>query len=197
MGTEHSRQVLKAMRDYLESRLTTAVETGVAEIVADNGRLTGIVTDSGELINCRYLILSPGREGADWLMREAGRLKMTTSINPIDIGVRVEVPNAVMAELSSVLYEAKLEFISPHFDDRIRTFCMCPAGEVIMESTGGYDPVLTVNATAMLISRRKTPISPFSPALLLPNLSTSRLLMVNILRAWQNSQWWGVGTTFW
>jgi len=70
---------------------------------------------------------------------------MTTSINPIDIGVRVEVPNAVMAELSSVLYEAKLEFISPHFDDRIRTFCMCPAGEVIMESTGGSDPVLTVN----------------------------------------------------
>jgi uncharacterized FAD-dependent dehydrogenase len=145
MGTEHSRQVLKAMRDYLESRLTIAVETGVAEIVADNGRLTGIITDSGELINCRYLILSPGREGADWLMREAGRLKMTTSINPIDIGVRVEVPNAVMAELSSVLYEAKLDFISPHFDDRIRTFCMCPAGEVIMESTGGSDPVLTVN----------------------------------------------------
>jgi hypothetical protein len=133
------------MRDHLESRLTISVETGVAEIVADNGKLTGIVTDSGELLNCRYLILSPGREGADWLMHEAGRLKMTTSINPIDIGVRVEVPNAVMAELSSVLYEAKLEFISPHFDDRIRTFCMCPAGEVIMESTGGSDPVLTVN----------------------------------------------------
>jgi uncharacterized FAD-dependent dehydrogenase len=145
MGTEHCRQVLKSMRDHLESRLTISVETGVAEIVADNGKLTGIVTDSGELLNCRYLILSPGREGADWLMHEAGRLKMTTSINPIDIGVRVEVPNAVMAELSSVLYEAKLEFISPHFDDRIRTFCMCPAGEVIMESTGGSDPVLTVN----------------------------------------------------
>ena len=31
------------------------------------------------------------------------------------------------------------------FDDRLRTFCMCPAGEVIMESTGGSDPVLTVN----------------------------------------------------
>ena len=145
MGTEHCRHVLKSMRDYLESRITISVETGVAEIVAENGKLTGIVTDSGELLNCRYLILSPGREGADWLMREAGRLKLTTSINPIDIGVRIEVPNAVMAELSSALYEAKLEFISPHFDDRIRTFCMCPAGEVIMESTGGSDPVLTVN----------------------------------------------------
>ena len=145
MGTEHCCQVLKAMRDYLESRITISVETGVAEIIVENDKLTGIVTDSGELLNCRYLILSPGREGADWLMHEAERLKITTSINPIDIGVRVEVPNAVMAELSGALYEAKLEFISPHFDDRIRTFCMCPAGEVIMESTGGSDPVLTVN----------------------------------------------------
>ncbi len=95
MGTEHCRQVLKSMRDYLESRITIAVETGVSEIVVENGRLTGVVTESGEQFNCRYLIVSPGREGAEWLMREANRLKMTTSINPIDIGVRVEVPNAV------------------------------------------------------------------------------------------------------
>jgi len=44
-----------------------------------------------------------------------------------------------------VLYEAKLEFYSPSFDDRVRTFCMCPGGEVIMESTGGADPAVTVN----------------------------------------------------
>jgi uncharacterized FAD-dependent dehydrogenase len=133
------------MRDYLAARLTITVETAVSDILVEKGRVEGIVTEKGERINCRYLVLTPGREGADWLMREAERLNMTTSINPIDIGVRVEVLNAVMAELSSVLYEAKLEFISPHFDDRIRTFCMCPAGEVIMESTGGSDPVLTVN----------------------------------------------------
>jgi hypothetical protein len=145
MGTEHCCHVLKSMRDYLAARLTITVETAVSDILVEKGRVEGIVTEKGEHINCRYLILTPGREGADWLMREAERLNMTTSINPIDIGVRVEVPNAVMAELSSVLYEAKLEFISPHFDDRIRTFCMCPAGEVIMESTGGSDPVLTVN----------------------------------------------------
>jgi uncharacterized FAD-dependent dehydrogenase len=61
------------------------------------------------------------------------------------VGIRVEVPVAVMAGLTDVLYEAKLEFWSKSFDDRIRTFCMCPAGEVIIESTGGDDPVVTVN----------------------------------------------------
>jgi uncharacterized protein len=153
MGTEHCRQVLKSMRDYLESRLTIAVDTTVSEIIVENGHVTGIKTDGGDQFSCHYLIMSPGREGADWLMREANRLKMTTSINPIDIGVRVEVPNAVMAELSNVLYEAKLEFVSRHFDDHLRTFCMCPAGEVIMESTGGTDPVITVNGHSYAESR--------------------------------------------
>jgi len=66
MGTEHCRQVLKAMRDYLESRITIAVNSAVSEIVIENGQMTGIITENGEHFNCRYLILSPGREGADW-----------------------------------------------------------------------------------------------------------------------------------
>ena len=65
--------------------------------------------------------------------------------NPVDVGIRVEVPAAVLEKLASVLYEAKLEFLSKRFDDKVRTFCMCPGGEVITESTGGADPVITVN----------------------------------------------------
>ena len=62
--------------------------------------------------------------------------------NPVDVGVRVEVPKAVMDSLTDVLYEAKLEYFSKSFDDRLRTFCMCPGGEVTMENTGGADPVV-------------------------------------------------------
>jgi len=57
----------------------------------------------------------------------------------------VEVPAAVLENMTNVLYEAKLEYLSKSFDDRVRTFCMCPGGEVVMESTGGGDPVMTVN----------------------------------------------------
>lgn len=145
LGTENCRLVLRAMRDYLNPRLDLELETAVSRIVVENGRVSGVEADSDEKIDCRYVVLAPGREGADWLAHEASRLKMTMLINPIDIGVRVEVPVAVMQELCDVLYEAKLEFISRHFDDHIRTFCMCPAGEVIMESTGGSDPVISVN----------------------------------------------------
>jgi hypothetical protein len=145
LGTEHCRQVLKSMHDYLIQKIDLELETAVSEIVVENGQAAGVVTEKGEKCQCRYLVLSQGREGADWLIHEAQRLKLTMFINPIDIGVRVEVPFAVTEELSNVLYEAKLEFLSHRFDDRIRTFCMCPAGEVIMESTGGDDCVITVN----------------------------------------------------
>jgi hypothetical protein len=145
LGTERCRLVLKAMRDFLSPRLEFRLKTAASTVIVDKGRIKGIETDSGDRIDCDYLILAPGREGADWLSKEAGRLKLTMHNNPIDVGVRVEVPVGVMEDLSNVLYEAKLEFISPTFDDRIRTFCMCPAGEVIMESTGGLDPVITVN----------------------------------------------------
>ncbi len=145
LGTEHCRSVLKTMRDYLISRVDLKLGVMASTIIVDNGQVRGIETESGERFGCHCLMLAPGREGADWLSKEANRLNLTMHINPIDVGVRVELPVAVMDDLSNVLYEAKLEFLSPSFDDRIRTFCMCPAGEVITESTGGYDPVITVN----------------------------------------------------
>ncbi len=145
LGTEKCRSILKAMRDCLVSRIELRLEEVACRVIVDRGEVRGIETESGERFDCRYLILAPGREGADWLSTEAERLKLKMHLNPVDVGVRVEVPVAVMAELVSVLYEAKLEFISPRFDDRVRTFCMCPAGEVIMETTGGSDPVITVN----------------------------------------------------
>ncbi|MBA7650449.1 hypothetical protein ES703_58255 [subsurface metagenome] len=145
LGTEHCCSVLKAMRDYLSPRLEFKLEATASTLIVDNGQVKGIETERGERFDCHYLVLAPGREGADWLSTEAKRLNLTMHNNPIDVGIRVEVPVAVMEGLTNVLYEAKLEFLSKSFDDRIRTFCMCPAGEVIMESTGGADPVITVN----------------------------------------------------
>ena len=145
MGTENGFNVLKRMQDYLMPRLEFKLGTMAAKVLVKDGVVKGVETEDGEKLLCKYLVLAPGREGADWLSREAERLKLTTRRNPIDVGVRVEVPVGVMKKLTDVLYEIKLEYMSQSFNDRIRTFCMCPAGEVIMESTGGTDPVVTVN----------------------------------------------------
>jgi len=145
MGTENGFGVLKDMQDYLMPRLEFKLSSMVTGVLVDDGIVKGVETEDGEKFICKYLVLAPGREGADWFSHEADRLKLTVQHNPIDVGVRVEVPVTVMKELTDVLYEIKLEYMSQSFNDRIRTFCMCPAGEVIMESTGGTDPVVTVN----------------------------------------------------
>jgi uncharacterized FAD-dependent dehydrogenase len=154
IGTERSRQVLKAMRDFIVGRVELRLGEVAESIIVDNGVVAGVETNRGERLECRYLVLAPGREGAEWLTNEASRLKLSMKSNPIDVGVRVEVPAPVLEELTSVLYEAKLEFFSKSFNDRIRTFCMCPGGEVIMEATGGADSVITVNGNSY--AERKT-----------------------------------------
>jgi len=154
IGTERSRQVLKAMRDFIVGRVELRLGEVAENIIVDNGLVAGVETNRGERLECRYLVLAPGREGAEWLTNEASRLKLSMKSNPIDVGVRVEVPAPVLEELTSVLYEAKLEFFSKSFNDRIRTFCMCPGGEVIMEATGGADSVITVNGNSY--AERKT-----------------------------------------
>jgi len=145
LGTERCRMVLKAIQDYLAQRIEFKLVTVASSVIVDNGEVKGIKTETGDELYCRFLILAPGREGADWLSLEAKRLDLTMHNNPVDIGVRVEVPLTVMEALTNVLYEAKLELRSKSFGDRVRTFCMCPGGEVIMESSGGCDPIITVN----------------------------------------------------
>ena len=145
LGTENCFSILKAMRKHLEPYLDIRLKTFAVKILAENRQVKGIETQEGERYACDYLILAPGREGSEWLSQEARRLNLSVRNNPVDLGVRVEVPRAVMDPLTNDLYEAKLEYNSKSFDDRLRTFCMCPGGEVTMENTGGSEPIVTAN----------------------------------------------------
>jgi uncharacterized FAD-dependent dehydrogenase len=155
LGTELCHETLKAMQNYLSPKLDIRLGTTIENIVVDDGVVKAVGTSHGESLSCRYLILAPGREGAEWLCNEAERLKLSLDSNPVDVGCRIEVPMTTMEKLTATLYESKLEFYSKSFNDRVRTFCMCPGGEVIMESTGGSDPVITVNGIGYIQPRTK------------------------------------------
>lgn len=155
LGTELCHETLKAMQNYLSPKSDIRLRTTIKNIVVDDGALKAVETSDGERLGCRYLILAPGREGAEWLCNEAARLNLGLDSNPVDVGCRVEVSMTTMKKLTSTLYESKLEFYSRSFNDRVRTFCMCPGGDVIMESTGGADPVITVNGIGYARPRTK------------------------------------------
>jgi uncharacterized FAD-dependent dehydrogenase len=142
IGTEVCPEVLRAMRDKLKDRIDIITDTTIAALRTSDHRITGAETMDGQVIDASYVIAAPGREGADWLASEARRLGLRTITNPVDIGVRVEVPAPVMEELTDVVYEPKLIYYTRKFDDQVRSFCVCPKGEVAMEESDG---VKTVN----------------------------------------------------
>ncbi|HOP35789.1 MAG TPA: FAD-dependent oxidoreductase, partial [Syntrophales bacterium] len=73
---------------------------------------------------------------------QAEALGLETRVSPVDIGVRVELPAAFLSEITDLTYESKLIYYSRTFDDRVRTFCMNPGGEVVNERSGD---LITVN----------------------------------------------------
>ncbi|BCV23880.1 NAD(P)/FAD-dependent oxidoreductase [Gelria sp. Kuro-4] len=142
LGTEKCFTILRDMRRYLGERVDIRPRTAVRRLLVEEGRVRGVETERGETIPARYVIVAPGREGAEWFAGEATRLGLQTEVNPVDIGVRVEVPAVVLEHLTDVIYESKFVFFSKAFDDRVRTFCMNPYGEVVLENNGG---LFTVN----------------------------------------------------
>ncbi len=142
MGTEKCADTLRMMRQYLKDKITFMPRTDVKALIAEKNVVKGVETVAGEKYLGKYVIVAPGRGGAEWLQTEAQIRGLKTVNNPVDVGVRVEVSATAMERLTKVLYEPKLIYYSKIFDDMVRTFCVSPYGEVTTES---YDGVLTVN----------------------------------------------------
>ncbi|HHV93574.1 MAG TPA: NAD(P)/FAD-dependent oxidoreductase [Firmicutes bacterium] len=174
LGTDESLEILENMYQYLlrHPYFEFAELTTVLDILADNGRVTGVrLQEKGKepaVVKARYVVAAPGRGGASWMLEESRRLGLKTENNEVDIGVRVEVPNAIMDHLTKELYEAKLVYYSDTFDNKVRTFCMNPGGVVSEERYEGdiavvnghsyQDPSLRTPNTnfALLVSTRFT-----------------------------------------
>lgn len=145
LGTEHCSEIVQSMHEAIRPRVEVRTRTPVTQITVADGRVTGVITGRGEAIAADFVVVAPGREGASWLRSEAERLGIALYNNPVDVGVRVEVPASVLDPLTDILYEAKLEYTTRAFDDRVRTFCVCPHGEVTPEFAAGDPPVVLVN----------------------------------------------------
>lgn len=143
MGTGRCQEILKKMYDFLtEQGVEVRTSCRVEEVRVKNREVRGVTCSDGKIISAKFVVLAPGREGASWLCRQAKKIGLDTAINPVDIGVRVEVPAAVMDHLTRIFYEAKLIYYSKTFQDKVRTFCMNPNGEVVIENNDG---LVTVN----------------------------------------------------
>lgn len=137
IGTDRCPEVLKNMKASLNSKIDIVFSSRVKDILVEDGRAVGIKTVDGDSLYTDYLIVAPGREGALWLEKQAKKMELSLLKNPVDIGVRVELPASVLEPLTKIVYEPKLLFNTKKFNDRIRTFCVNPYGEVVKEYVRG------------------------------------------------------------
>jgi len=151
LGTDKCREVLQKMRQDINNHVEVRTNTEVKDLLVEDRKVKGVETINGEKFLGKYVIVAPGRVGAEWLKSEAQALGLKTLNNPVDVGIRVETLASVMENLTDVLYEPKFIYYSRAFDDKVRTFCVAPYGEVITES---YDGVISVNGQSY--ANRKT-----------------------------------------
>ncbi len=140
LGTDINYVVLENLYAHLQDKVTFFFDTPVESVEAGERSFT--VNCKNESYTCQKCIISVGRSGSKWMERVCKELNITTHSNRVDLGVRVELPAEVFAHLTDELYESKIVYRTPKYEDFVRTFCMNPRGAVVNENTNG---IITVN----------------------------------------------------
>ena len=142
IGSDKTPHVINSIRKEIENKgADFLLETEVIDIIADEG-VKGVLVrgkDKNEFeIKCNYIMAAPGRVGAYWLSDQLKKLKISIKYNPVDIGVRVEVPHIVMDPVTSINWDPKFHITTRTYDDFVRTFCTCPKGFIVEEVYEGF-----------------------------------------------------------
>ncbi|MFQ5800439.1 MAG: NAD(P)/FAD-dependent oxidoreductase, partial [Candidatus Hydrothermarchaeales archaeon] len=129
IGSDHTPEVIKSIKKKLESKgVAFVLKTEVTEILKE-----GVRTSKGKEIRAKYIIVTPGRSGASWFVKQAEKLGLKRRHGAIDVGVRVEIPGIVMDPICNINRDPKFHITTPTYDDFVRTFCVNHRGYVVKE----------------------------------------------------------------
>ena len=147
LGTEKSHELYSKIEKFLEENGVEMIfNTSVSDLIIEGGTVKGVV--AFDVLNKKSfeifadkIVLGIGRKGAGWLSDICQKHNIETAVGSVDIGVRYELPDDVMKEINTYLYEGKFIGRPKPFCDRVRTFCQNPSGFVSAEV---YDNNLTL-----------------------------------------------------
>ena len=140
LGTDINYVVMGNIYTKLKDKVDIRFGVSCESIEDENGKYL-IKTSDGDF-EATNVIVSVGRSGSKWTEKICKDLDIETKSNRVDIGVRVELPAIIFKHLTDELYESKIVYRTPKYDDKVRTFCMNPYGVVVSENTNG---IVTVN----------------------------------------------------
>ncbi|MGE4538957.1 MAG: NAD(P)/FAD-dependent oxidoreductase [Desulfovibrio sp.] len=147
LGSDHLPGHMAAMSQRLADQ-GVAIRTGeeARDVIIENGRVAGVATSKGEY-RAPAVILAPGRVGAEWMGALARRHGLSYSQRGIEVGVRVEVHNEILSDITDVIYDPTFFVRTRKYDDQTRTFCTNQGGYVALEN---YQDFVCVNGHAYM-----------------------------------------------
>ena len=138
IGSDYLPDVMARMQKQLEDQgVEIKLNTEATDLEVDGGRVKAVI-NSTDKYHADAVLLCPGRIGSQWLIDQMNKHNVTMRYNPIDVGVRVEIPNEVMNEVihGYRCWDPKFHMYTPSYDDFVRTFCVCPSGFVVRDPYG-------------------------------------------------------------
>lgn len=155
LGTEEGYKIYTRLQEHLvQAGAEIQFMTMVKDIIIEDGTAKGVITEDGTEYYAPEIVSGIGREGSEWFSHICKEHNIATKNGTVDVGVRVEVRDEIMKELNEQLYEAKLVYYTPTFDDKVRVFCTNPSGEVATEYYA--DGLAVVNGHAYKSKEMKT-----------------------------------------
>ncbi len=109
--------------------------TQVTGLLVENGSLTGLKIESGEIIPCDKAVFAIGHSARDtFAMLEETAVPMEPK--PFAMGVRIEHKQSLIDEsqygrIDPVLPPADYKLVQHLENGTVYTFCMCPGGQVV------------------------------------------------------------------
>ncbi|KAJ5069504.1 dehydrogenase-related [Anaeramoeba ignava] len=143
LGSQNTPRVIQSMVKQLREKYKITIQSNT-QVMDFDKKKTVYFAGKKTSENFDFLIVSPGRWGMDWLTQVCEKRRIKTFHEPLDIGVRVEVPALVMEPICSIQRDPKFHIITPTYSDFIRTFCSNHRGYVVKE-TYGKEQIAGVN----------------------------------------------------
>lgn len=142
IGTDVLSEIVKNMRQEI-IRLGGEVRFGcqVTDVVAEDGRICGVVTEDGETIHAQAVVLAIGHSARD-TFEMLCRRGIPMEQKAFAVGLRVQHPQAMVnlsqygredaGELGAASYKVTKQTKSGR---GVYSFCMCPGGYVVNASS--------------------------------------------------------------
>ncbi|HIE34543.1 MAG TPA: FAD-binding protein, partial [Candidatus Altiarchaeales archaeon] len=143
IGTDNAPKVIEKFEKNLRERgVEFLLQSEVRDILIKNSKCKGVLLKNGKKIKAKCVLVAPGRIGASWLSKISEKHRIKTKFEPIDVGVRIEVPAIIMDPIIAINRDPKFHIRTKRYDDFVRTFCTNHRGFVVKEN---YDGIVGVN----------------------------------------------------